>query len=342
LDKLRAIEYFVRVVECGGFSAAARQLEVSPPAITKMVAALERELGVRLLVRDSRRVVLTADGDRYLQSCAHALGKLREAESELSSSRTRASGKLVVGLSRVVGPNCVMPFLPEFQRRHPDVELDVRAVNYPQEPLAAMCDVLLLIGWGEEPDWVMRTIAWPRVGVVAAPRYWAERDMPAEPEHLAAHRCVAYRLPRGLVYDHWKFRRGEVTRSVEVKPYLICDDRDTFLQAVVAGIGVMWVSDLTVLPYLQRGALQPALNDWVGLEAPPIRLHWRRGGRNHAKVRVFADFVTELFQRLEALRDDSRPPPEPGTVPDWFVADHVGGLAGRWKPRGRGKADTTR
>lgn len=335
MDKLRAIEYFVRVVECGTFSAAARQLEVSAPAVTKLIAALERELGVQLLVRDSRRVVLTADGDRYLQSGARALGELRAAENELSSGRTRARGKLVVGLSRVVGPNCVMPSLPEFQRRHPDIELDLRAVHYPQEPQAALCDVLLLIGWGEDPGWVMRTLAWNRVGVVAAPRYWAEHGVPADPADLQQHRCVAYRLPRGLVYDHWKLRRGDETREIAVKPYLVADDRDTLLQAVLAGIGVMWASDLTVLPHLRSGSLRPVLTDWVGLEAPPVRLHYRRSGRNQAKVRAFSDFVAELMGRLEASRSSGLQSAGPQSVPGWFVANHVGGLAGRWKPRGR-------
>lgn len=338
MDKLRAIEYFVRVVECGGFSAAARQLEVSTPAVSKLIAALERQLGVPLLVRDSRRVVLTADGDRYLQTCARALGELRAAEGELSSGRTRARGKLVVGLSRVIGPNCVMPFLPEFQRRHPDIELDVRAVHYPQEPQAALCDVLLLIGWGEDPDWVMRTLTWNRVGVVAAPTYWTQHGQPSDPLELKQHRCVAYRLPRGLVYDHWKFRRGDETREVAVKPYLIADDRDTLLQAVLAGIGVMWASDLTVLPQLRSGGLRPVLTDWTGLEPPPVRLHYRRGGRNQAKVRAFGDFVTELMARLEASRVSGLQAAGEGPVPGWFVANHVGGLAGRWKPRGSPRA----
>ncbi len=335
MDKLRAIEYFVRVVEAGSFSAAARQLEVSPPAVSKLIAALERELGTTLLHRDSRRVVLTADGDRYLQTCARALAGLREAESEIASGRTRASGKLVVGLSRMLGPNCLMPFLPEFLRRYPDIELDIRAVHYPQEPLAAKCDVLVLIGWGEEPDWIMRTIAWNRLLAAAAPHYWSEHGEPGDPDDLLRHRCVAFRLPRGVVYDQWKFRRGDESRSVAVNPFLIADDRDASLQAVVAGAGVMWVSDLTVMPFLRRGELQPALTDWVGLEAPPIRLHYRRGGRNSAKVRAFSDFVAEVFERLEASRGASAPVPLEGSTPAWFVANHVGGLAGRWKPRVR-------
>ena len=184
----------------------------------------------------------------------------------------------------------------------------------------------------------MRTLAWNRLVVAAAPHYWSEYGEPGDPNDLLRHRCVAFRLPRGVVYDQWKLRRGGESRSVAVKPFLIADDRDTLLQAVVAGAGVMWVSDLTVSPLLHRGELQPVLADWVGLEAPPIRLHYRRGGRNSAKVRAFGDFAAEVFQRLEASRGASALAPLKGQAPDWFVADHVGGLAGRWKPRARTRA----
>lgn len=330
MDKLRAIEYFVRVVEAGSFSAAARQLEVSPPAVTKLIAALEHELGATLLNRDSRHVVLTPDGQNYLQTCIPVLEELRQAEAGLAASRTRASGKLVVGVSRVLATNILMPYLPDLLRRHPAMELDVRAVHYPQESLARVCDVLLLIGWGEDPDWIMRTIGWNRVCIAASPDYWHEHGMPRDPDELKGHRCMAYRLPRGLVYDRWKFKRGEERRTVSIAPYLVADDRDAMLRAVLAGGGVMWAGDLTVLQEIRRGLLQTVLDDWAGLEAPPLRLHYRRGGRQSAKVRAFCDFATEVVQRLEALRGGYTPAEavehRAASAPDWFLADRAGAL----------------
>ncbi len=345
IDKLRAIEYFARVVETGSFAAAARALEVSPPAVTKLIAALERDLGTVLLHRDSRRVVLTADGQSYLQACMPVLDDLRAAEARLASNRIVASGRLVVGMSRVLGANVLMPYLPELLRRHPGMELDFRVVHYPQEPQASLCDLLLLIGWAEDPDWVLRTIGWTRVCIAAAPQYWHEQGVPRDPDDLKLHRCVAYRLPRGLVYDRWKFERGEESRSVAVTPYLVADDRDALQQAVVSGAGVLWAGDLTVHELVRRGLLQPVLRDWVGLEAPPIRLHYRRGARNSAKVRAFADFARQVVERLEAQRPgpaaafaaaQAAPP-----TPDWFSADRTGALAAKEREAGSKRAVRT-
>lgn len=338
MDKLRAIEYFIRICEAGSFNAAARALDVSPPAVSKLIAALERELGTTLLHRDSRRVVLTAEGDRYLQVCARTVSELRGIEGSISGNRTRVSGKLVVGFSRVLSVNSVMPFLPEFLERHPDVELDIRAVHYPNEPTAALCEVLVLIGWGENPDWIMRTLAWTRMQVVAAPGHWKRHGIPQDPDDIRAHPCAAYRLPRGVVYDQWKFRRGDDTRSVSIQPFMVSDDRDSILHAAIAGAAVMYAADLTMTPWLRQGALQPVLTDWIGEEAPPIRILFRRGARSSARVRAFGDFIVEVFQRLEAARSNPQIGLPQGSTPDWYLAKHVGGLAGRWKARGRGRA----
>lgn len=335
MDKLRAIEYFMTVCEAGSFSAAARTLTVSPPAVSKLIAALERQLGTALLHRDSRHVTLTADGERYLQVCTRTVADLRGVEQSIGGNRARVSGKLVVGVSRVLGANSLMPFLPEFLKRHPDVELDVRAVHYPNEAIAALCDVLVLIGWGENLDWVMRTISWSRMQVVAAPAYWKEHGLPEDPDELPEHRCLAYRLPRGLVYDRWKFRRGEDTRSVSIRPFMVSDDRDAILHAAMAGAGLFYAADLTMIPWLRQGALQPALADWTGEEAPAVRILFRRGGRASARVRAFGDFVIDVFRRLEAARTGPDTAAFPATTPDWYLANHVGGLAGRWKPRAR-------
>ncbi len=172
MDRLRAMEYFVRVVEAGSFAAAARELDVSPPAITQLIGALERELGAPLLRRDSRHLSLTPDGEQFLPACANALAELRAAEARLSVNRTRASGKLIVGIPLIVGQHCVAPFLPEFLSRHPGLALDLRLVSHPQDPLTALVDVLISIGWPEEIDMVAKCIAQMRLVTCASPAYW--------------------------------------------------------------------------------------------------------------------------------------------------------------------------
>lgn len=329
MDKLRAIEYFVQVVEAGSFAAAARQMEVTPPAVTKMIAALERELGVQLLRRDSRRVLLTEDGDRYLKSCSALMAGLRQVEHSFSSAQTRPQGRLVVGMSRTITANVLMPRFGELRRRHPELELDLRSVNHVHEPAAALCDVLVLIGWQEDSDWIAHQVARGRHSVMASPAFWKRHGRPETPDDLAHYPCLAHRLPRGVVLDRWKFVRGEEQQRVMLAPRLVFDDRDSLAEASSAGEGAMFGNDVTLLRWLQSGALEVVLLDWVGLEAPPIHLLYRRGARSSARVRAFADFMTALFADVMRQRQ-SYGPPDTTAMPDWFHARYTGRLADRF------------
>jgi LysR family transcriptional regulator for bpeEF and oprC len=172
MDKLRATEYFVQTVEAGSMAAAARQLAVSPPAVAKMVAALERKLGTTLLRRDSRKLLLTPDGDRHLKTCGRLLAELRETEATLSARRSRAHGRLVIGISRTVAAHCTVPRIGEFRARHPELELESRNVNYADEPLAGLCDMLVLVGWQEDSDWIAQRVARGHHSAVATPAFW--------------------------------------------------------------------------------------------------------------------------------------------------------------------------
>jgi DNA-binding transcriptional LysR family regulator len=330
MDKLRAIEYFVRVVDAGSFAAAARQMEVSPPAVTKMVAALEREIGTTLLRRDARRVLLTPDGDRYLKVCATTLAGLRAAEDEFAGARTRAQGSLTVGISRTLAASALMPRFAAFRDRHPQVEIDFRNVNYAHEPLAGLCDVLLLIGWQEDSDWIAHQIARGRHTVMAAPALWKQQGVPRDPDELVRYTCLAHRVPRGVVIDRWKFVRGDETRRVELRPAMTFDDRDTQVQAALQGMGVMFGNDLTLLPWIEGKVLQPVLLDWIGQEAPPVQLLYRRGGRMSARVRAFSDFVTTVFVDIMQRRQPYGPP-DTSPMPEWFRSRYAGRLAARSK-----------
>ncbi|WP_334187842.1 LysR family transcriptional regulator [Noviherbaspirillum sp.] len=332
MDKLRAIQYFLRVVEAGSFSAAARQLEVSPPAVTKLVAALEREIGATLLRRDSHHLALTPDGENYLKICSRIMADLQSVEQSIGSARTRASGKLVIGISRVLGPNCVMPFIPDFIAMHPEVELDFRLVHYPHEPLAGMCDVLVLIGWHHDTDWIARPIASSQFLTVASPSYWNTHGMPVDPAELASHRCLIHRVPNGVVLDLWRYIRAGESRTIPLRAGLIADDRDSLVEAAIAGAGVIRVGDLTIQPWMDRGLLQPALSDWTALESPAVYLLYRRDGKQSARVRAFGDFVTDVFSRLSAQQMNANPLRK-NPKPEWFRTGYVGGLAARESAR---------
>jgi len=322
------MEYFVRVVEAGSFAAAARELDVSPPAVTQLIGALERELGTPLLRRDSRHLSLTPDGEQFLPACTNALAELHAAEARLSVNRTRASGKLVVGIPLIVGQHCVAPFLPEFLSHHPGLTLDLRIVNGFKDPLAALVDVLIAIWWPQETDMVAKRIAQTRLVTCASPAYWEAHGRPRDPEELRGHACVALRLPAELaVLDLWKYQRGDEVRSVAIEPRVVSDNHFWNFEAAVRGIGVVRCLDLTARPLFEQGLLQPVLEDWEALEAPPIYVMYRRGSRSSARVRAFVDFVTKLFADLEASRPGAlRTELRSETTPAWVRSKWVGPL----------------
>jgi LysR family transcriptional regulator, regulator for bpeEF and oprC len=319
MDKLRGMQYLVKVVEARSFAGAARELNISPPAVTQMIAALEHQLGTSLLRRGSRGVSLTPDGAQYYRVCAQTVADLEAAESDLRAGRMRASGVLVVGMADRLACNCIMPELPDFLARHPDLRVDVRRVHTTEESIAAHVDVLLILAWQHYEDWISKDVAQTDFLTCAAPAYWRERGMPLDPDDLRSHTITAYRSSQGLVLDEWKYQRGAVAKSVALKSRLICDSREAQLAAAIGGCGVIRAGDLTIWRMLSHGLLVPALRDWKGLEAPPIRLLYRRSAAASPRVRAFAAFVDEVFTRLKAARAATGyPEPQPEPAPAWF------------------------
>lgn len=318
MDRMRAMEYFVRVVESGSFAAAARKLNVSPPAVTQMIAALEHELGAPLLRRTSRQLSLTTDGEQFLPACASALADLEAAIGRLSANQNRASGKLVVGMARIVG-QYVAPFLADFLAQHPGVSLDVRVTQNLKAPMASLVDVLVFVGWPEDSDLIAKRIAQTKFVTCASPAYWRTHGMPRDPDELRKHHCLVLRTPWDVVLDIWKYRRGMDMRSVTIEPRVVSEDREWNIRAAIQGAGVVRISDLPTRQIFEQGLLEPVLTDWEALEAPPIYIMYRR--RTSERARVFVDFLADLFAKLESSRSG------PGQVVPVPIPAH---FRGRW------------
>jgi DNA-binding transcriptional LysR family regulator len=228
----------------------------------------------------------------------------------------------------MLAAGALMPRFAAFRDKHPQVEIDFRNVNYAHEPLAGLCDVLLLIGWQEDSDWVAHQIARGRHTVMAAPAFWKRHGVPRDPDELVRYTCLAHRVPRGVVIDRWKFVRGEEARRVELRPAMTFDDRDTQAQAAIQGMGAMFANDLTMLPWMEGKLLEPVLLDWIGQEAPPVHLLYRRGGRMSARVRAFSDFATAIFGEIMQRRQPYGAP-DTSPMPEWFRSRYAGRLAAR-------------
>lgn len=317
MDKLRAIEYFVAAAEEGSFSGAARRLEVSIPAIAKLINGLEHGLGARLFDRASQGLTLTADGVRYLEACQPLLEQVAAADEAVSGATVRARGSLVIGAQPQLAVHCIGPTLPRFHDRHPEIQIDVRVINRINDADASAADVFILLGWPERGDLVHRRIAETRQLVCATPEYWARHGIPEHPQDLAGHQCFAFRNPEGTVIDLWRFTRDGEERSVAVSGWLMSNHRDVNMDAVLAGEGVARISDLSAQSLLASGRLVPVLRDWEMKDAPPVNLFYRASHRRTARVRVFIDHVTAVFRDLEAQRDQGAAVPA-AERPEWY------------------------
>jgi Transcriptional regulator len=308
MDKLRSLQYFIAAAECGSFSKAARHLEVSIPAVAKLVATLERDLGVPLFERSAQGLALTTHGTLYLEQCRPAVDLLGDAEDRLRASVSRPRGALVIGVQHLIAHTVLAEALPRFQARYPDIQLDLRNnTQVTGEDDLRSIDVFLSMSWPDMPDMIHRRLGTSRFRVCASPEYWARHGMPQHPRDLEHHNCLTIRTQRGAVMDLWNFTRGEEKASVVVKGWLTASNthRDTVINLVLAGHGVMRVLDFTDEPLFAEGRLMAVLPDWEAGDAPPVSLSYWPSGRRTARVRVFLDFITQLFRGIEERRGAS-------------------------------------
>jgi len=316
MDKLRALQYFIAAAEEGSLSGAARRLEVTIPAVAKLVTALERGLGVALFDRHSKGLALTADGGRYLETCQPLVEELVAAEESFGAAASRPRGVVVVGAPTFASQRCLGPALPQFHARFPEIELDFRVVNSVLEAEAAAVYVCVLFGWHDAPDLVQKRIAQARYLVMAAPSYWSAHGVPRHPRDLERHECLIFRNPLGTLLDVWEFERGNEVESVTVHGWLASSLRDVVLDAALAGEGVIRTTDLTTYPYIRTGSLVTVLADWHARNAPPVNVLFRPKHRRTPRIRLFVDFATDVFRRLEAEREG--PTAAASTRPDWY------------------------
>jgi len=305
MDKLRSLQYFAAAAEEKSLAGAARRFGVSTQAVAKMITALERDLGVRLFDRASHGLSLTASGAAYRDTCLPALAQLQLAEELVRA--TPAQGGVVAGVQHVIAREVLTPALPRFHVRHPQIQIDVRDFNRASKEQTDGVDVFLTLGWPQASDLVLRQIASSRTIVVASPEYWAAHGMPRHPSELAQHTCLPIRSVDGTVMDLWTFARGDEQVSVRARGWLTTSNahRDMVVELVLAGEGVAYILDWTNRDDLAAGRLVRALAEWESPEAPPVNLLYRPSVRRIARVRLFMEFVSEIFRELEAVRGRS-------------------------------------
>jgi DNA-binding transcriptional LysR family regulator len=291
MDRLHAMKVFLKVVECGGFAGAGRALHMSPPAVTRAVAALEELIGARLLIRTTRTVKLTEAGTRYAEDSRRILADLAESEASAAGSHGKPSGTLIVTASVLFGRMYVLPILLDFLGRHPAVSgralfLD-RVVNLIEE------DVDVAIRIAHLPDSEYRAV---RVGSVrrvicAAPAYLKKHGAPATPADLAGHTLIM--ASASMVPPELRF--GGYKGTVRVQPRLSTTTVESAIAAASSGWGLTRALSYQVAQAVQEKKLQIVLSEFEE-EPLPIHIVYAEGRRAPAKVRAFVEFAAERLR----------------------------------------------
>lgn len=286
LDRYQAMATFVRVVETGSFSAAARQLNVGQPAVSKTIAQLESRLQVSLLIRSTHGLTPTEAGQRFYERARVAIQEADEAELAARGAGAGLSGCLRLSAATTFARLHIVPLLPRFLAEHPDLEIDVILDDRVIDLIAEGVDVSLRMGALPDSSAVARKLATGRRSVFATPAYLERAGEPHSPADLAAHETVIYsQLP-----DIWSFTRDGTEASVAVRGRVRVSAAEGLRAAVLANMGLTIASDWMFAPELGSGAVRRVLEDW---SLPPIDL-WAvfpAGRMASAKARQFAAFV---------------------------------------------------
>lgn len=290
MDRLQAMQVFVTVVEAGSFSAAARQIGVGQPAISKTIAQLEERIKVRLLVRSTHSLAPTDAGLRFFERARSAIREADEAELDARGAGAGLSGRLRVSAATTFARLLIVPRLPEFLARHPDIEIDVLLDDRVIDLVSEGIDLALRMGELTDSTAVARRIARGRRSVIATPAYLSRAGTPQGPADLAIHEAIVY----SQLGDSWTFRRNGTQASVAVKGRVRLSAAEGIRAAVLADMGLTVNSDWMFAPELESGAVRRVLEDW---ELPPVDL-WAvfpTGRLASAKARTFADYVESIL-----------------------------------------------
>lgn len=288
MDKLRAMTNFVRIVEAGSLTGAARRLDTSLTSVVRNLAALEHALGVRLLNRSTRRLALTEEGREYFARCQRLLAELEEAEAVLSARQTEPAGRLAITAPAMFGRLHVGPVVAEFLAAYPAVRAELLLVDRVVDLLDEGIDLAIRIGQLPDSSLVALPVGDTRRVVCASPAYLARHGTPAHPRELAGHRCIRFTgLGQGA---EWSFGGPAPGVRVSIADVLATNQVDAALDACVHGVGCGRFFSYQVDALVADGALSLVLADF---EPPPVpvSIAYPHSRLLSSRVRAFVDWA---------------------------------------------------
>ncbi|MBI3198942.1 MAG: LysR family transcriptional regulator [Rhodospirillales bacterium] len=311
---IRGVVGFVRTVEAGSFSGAAKALGISAVAVGKNVQRLERQLGIRLLQRSTRKLSLTEEGRQFYERCTGPLRDLENAQSAIAEKGRSPSGSLRVTSLSPFGRTYVLPLIPAFSRLYPAIEIELHLDDAVSDMIAGGYDVGIRAGEARDGSMVMREVAPLNFVVCGAPTYLADRGIPLTIADLSKHNCLRLsgRGPAGRSLN-WLLGPRKLAVSPPVSGNFVARDITTLVTAAVHGQGLVFAPLPLVLPLFRTGTLRPVLQECV---SQPARIFIHYVSRKHlpARVKVFVNFM------LEHLRSNPDLTSNPQTLLAPFVS----------------------
>lgn len=294
MDQLSAMTIFVRVVESGSLSGAARAVHTSLTSVSRQIAWLESHYATQLLVRTTRRLALTDDGRLFYERARAVLSEMREMETALSSSGQQLRGRLRMSAPSLMGRLLIAPVLPDFLRRHPQLSLDLLLLDRPVDLLAEDIHVALRIGRLPDSQLIARRLGELTMVVCAAPDYLDQRGEPQSPRELVGHDCLVFSDTPGAA--DWRFRGPNgIEEKVHVSGRLWSNSLDSLMLAATAGLGLARVPSWPVKHATETGRLRRILTAYE-LPPAPVQLVFPPARLGAPKTRALVDHLAACWR----------------------------------------------
>jgi DNA-binding transcriptional LysR family regulator len=289
MDRTGEMAAFVATAERASFSDAARALKLTPSALSKLVARLEARLGVSLMKRTTRRLSLTPEGEAYFERARRIVEDIRSAEAEVAGFRERPRGLLRVNCGNAFAMHQLVPALPEFSQRYPDLKIELALDDKRVDLIDSGADLAIRIGAVGDEGLVARKVCDLRRMICAAPSYLARRGVPRRPEDLARHDCITMAGMPAL--SRWPFRGGTVT----VTGPATADSANAVLEMGLRGMGLVRFADFVFAQFVRDGRLVPVLVDHHKVDTVPISVVYPQSRHRVPKSAAFVEFMMRRF-----------------------------------------------
>jgi DNA-binding transcriptional LysR family regulator len=290
MDRLDAMQLFVRVAELGSFATVAQQLGVARSVVTRRIAALESHLGVKLLARSTRRLSLTLEGAAYLERCRVILNLVDTTEADLALNHARPRGRIRASLPLSYGLRRLTPLLVEFSRDYPQVRLELDYTDRKMNLIEEGFDLSIRVTHRLEPNEIVRRLASSHLRVVAAPAYLSRHGTPLQPKELEQHECLGYGLRGESQTLH--FQIDGRSETVQIRCRITANNGDALMVAAAGGLGITMQPDFIADEYIAEGQVHALLENFA---PEPLGVYAVLPSNRHIphRVRVFMDYLAE-------------------------------------------------